>query len=127
EHHGFSVVCAVSPSHAVNEAAAHEFPIIVFEFQPQDNSALFHHGATVDDAPLSAPLAILHELRRASPASQVVLLASDPLPLAVCCQAVRCGAAGFVEWRDGQGVDRVVERLAQALGRYETVAEEGRL
>jgi DNA-binding NtrC family response regulator len=80
-----------------------------------------------DDAPLSEDLRILREVRRVSPASQVVVLAAHALPLALCCQAVRYGAAGFVEWSDGDPVDRLVERLAQALNRYEAAVEEGRL
>lgn len=124
ESHGFSVVCASSPAHVVSEAAAHEFPIILFELTPDTPRPSVPNPN--EDSPLTESLRILGEIRRVSPASQVVILASQSLPVTVCCQAVRYGAGGFVEWSQDQSVDRIVERLAQALNRYEVSVQEGR-
>ncbi len=66
------------------------------------------------------------EIRRASPASQIVVLIAGRLDLATCCQAVSHGVAGFIEWKPGQPVEPVVDRLRQALRRYEAALEEGR-
>src|SRR5207237_6483619 len=53
-------------------------------------------------------------------------LVEDGLDLASCCQAVMYGAASFVEWKSGDPVDRVADRLRQAYARYEVELEEGR-
>ncbi len=125
ETQGFSVVPVLSPAHAVSEAAAREYPVVLIELQASPGASPAP-SACAEDPPRSEGLQVLRDIRRVSPASQVVILTSRQLPLADCCQAVRYGAAGFVEWTDGQPADRVVERLAQALSRYDAAAEEGR-
>lgn len=128
ERHGFSVVSASSPLQTLSDAATTEFPLIILEL-PAETSADFRPPATLadQDPPLTEALGLLRDVRRASPASQVVVLVQAQLPLAVCCQAVRYGAASFVEWRDGEPLQPLVERLAQGLSRYHAAVEEGRL
>jgi two-component system, NtrC family, response regulator HydG len=123
---------AASLEHAVLEAKAQEYPLILIDLAACGTasavgvSARGQSAVATDDEPLNAGLLALREIRRVSPVSQVVLIVGRSLDLATCCQAVRYGAASFVEWSDGQPADGIADRLWQALERYEAAVEEGR-
>jgi transcriptional regulator with PAS, ATPase and Fis domain len=117
---------------ATAEAAVCEFPVVLLDLSSAVARALPRIRPAgppdTNDAgsPLTLGLQALRELRRVSPLSQVVLLVDAGLDLAACCQAVRYGAASFAQWKDGDPVDAVIDRLVQAHGRYQAAVEEGR-
>jgi len=130
--HGWEAVHIESFELAIAEARSREFPVILLDLrsatarsQPVNRPAS-PPDAGPDGLPLNSGLEALCHLRQASPASQIVLLVDTSLNLAACCQAVTYGAAGFVQWKDTEPVDSILDRLAQARGRYMALLEEGR-
>jgi DNA-binding NtrC family response regulator len=116
----------------VLEAAAGDYPLILFDLadlatEPVAAGPEAVRGPAfgVPGGPLGRGLEAFREIRRASPASQIVVLVAQGADLATCCQAVTCGATSFVEWAPGQPVDRVNESLGHALDRYEAALREG--
>jgi DNA-binding NtrC family response regulator len=130
ESQQFQVTVAPSAQIALMELTAREYPLILLDLvdvggaESMAGAGARENGA--DDAPVNEGLRALREIRRVSPVSQVVVLVCGRLDLPACCQAVRYGAASFVEWTPGQGVESIVDRLTQAMGRYEAAVEEGR-
>lgn len=130
--HGWEAVHIESFELAIAEARSREFPVILLDLrsatarsQPVNRPAS-PPDAGPDGLPLNSGLEALCHLRQASPASQIVLLVDTSLNLAACCQAVTYGASGFVQWKDTEPVDSILDRLAQARGRYMALLEEGR-
>ncbi len=70
------------------------------------------------------PLGLLRAVRRVSPSTQVVALVGPMTGLDVCCEAVSLGVCGFVDWNDGDGTSALVERVGQALERYQARVQE---
>src|SRR5687767_11705369 len=110
------------------EAAAQQYPLILFSFteSPAESNTRIDPSAQSNGVDGNEYLQTLKQLRRLSPASQVIVLMSGNLNLAVCCQAVRFGASSFVEWSEGDSIAPVVDRLHQAMKRYDATVAEGR-
>jgi DNA-binding NtrC family response regulator len=130
--HGYEVGQAGNLEQAASEAAAHEFPVVLIDLGehvagPPDGGGGDggDHTGEPQAKGENAGLQIMREIRRVSPASQVVALVADGVDLDTCCRAVTYGAASFVEWRAGDGVEGIVERLVQAYERYEEALREG--
>jgi len=129
---GWEAVPIESFDVAIAEARICEFPVVLLDLgsaaarlQPAGRST-FPPDADSDEAPLSRGLQALRDFRQASPTSQIVLLVDGSMDLATCCQAVTYGAASFVQWRDHEPIDPILDRLAQARSRYLAALEEGR-
>lgn len=131
ELRGFTVVCATSTEHAVAEAAAREYPLVLLDVAEsvryeRSGSRPRRGDAGEADANTDELLGALRKIRRVSPVSQVVVLVAEGVDLTTCCRAVTYGAASFVEWTPADPIDRIVDRLVQTYGRYEVAVREGR-
>lgn len=131
EARGFGVTVATSFDHAVLEATAKEYPLVLLDLAGERplrparvDTAPGEAG--VPDASCADGLRALREIRRVSPVTQVVVLVAGTLDLSTCCEAVRLGAASFVEWSEGRPLDELATRLGQVMARYEVAVEEGR-
>lgn len=127
---GYTATHVTTFTQAIGEVHSRQYPLVLFDLAGSAVSkaatASSERCATVTDSPANEALEALRELRRISPASQVVVMVEEGVNLTTCCQAVVYGAASFVEWKLGDPVERVVERLEQAYERYEAALEEGR-
>jgi len=131
EERNYSVTHAVSLQHALAEIHACHYPLILFDLAdslerhrvPEKTVANSYTGET---DPATEWLDLLSEIHRVTPGSQVVMIITDRIDLNTCCQAVTNGASSFVEWKDGDPVERIHTRLTQAMTRYEAVVQEGR-
>jgi DNA-binding NtrC family response regulator len=115
ESNGYTVARAVSLDHAHAEISTHQYPLILFDLTD------FREHTNSNDW-----LDLLQAIQRLSPLTQVVLIISDKIDLTTCCQAVAKGAASFVEWTEGDPIDRIVDRLSHAHKQYEAALQEGR-
>ncbi|UCD28889.1 MAG: sigma-54-dependent Fis family transcriptional regulator [Planctomycetota bacterium] len=131
EERGFKVACAASLDHALAEINALQYPLVLLDLadciaHPKKSVSQTSPIVSEKHNPEAPWLDVLREIRRISPVTQVVVIISKKADLTTCCRAVTNGAASFVEWHDGDPIDLIAYRLAQAFHRYHVVVQVGR-